>query len=185
VAHAAPAPVYTLTDKTVVTSFPAEFFGSPYSGSWSDSIPLPDARVAAAELFVTNQRGNSESKGIYLTHNDDLGLRTLSGGQYSIQVGGFLAVDASAAPPLIVEAPHSVRDVYGVLGGPADAEVEVQLNVNGTPYCMLRFGAGLFVSDSIDGNTLPPLPSGSQVTLSVLSVGQAIPGADLTVLIRL
>jgi hypothetical protein len=37
----------------------------------------------------------------------------------------------------------------------------------------------------VPGNTLAPLAAGSQVTLSILSVGQAYPGADLTVLIRL
>jgi len=185
VAHSAADLVYTLTDKTVVTAFPAEFFGSPYSGSWSDSIPLPDVRVAAAELFVTNSKGNSGSSGIYLTHNEDLGLRTLSGGQYSIQVFGHLAIDASAAPPLMVEAPHAVRDIYAVLGSAADGEIEVQLNVNDAPYCTLRIDAGLTISDSVDGNTLQPLLTGSKVTLSVLSVGQMSPGADLTVVIRL
>jgi hypothetical protein len=185
VAHAAADPVFTLTDKTIVTAFPAEFFGSPYSGSWTDSIPLPDVRVEAAELFVTNSKGNSESSGIYLTHNEDFGLRTLSGGQYSIQVSGHLAMDASAAPPLMVEAPHAVRDVYAVLGSGADGEIEVRLNVDDAPYCTLRIAAGLTVSDSVDGNALPPLLTGAKVTLSVLSVGQVAPGADLTVLIRL
>lgn len=186
VAHAAGATVYTLAVKTAIAPFPPEFFGSPYSGSWTHTIPLPDARVAAAELFVTNDRGNSESRGIYLTHNDNLGLRTLSGGQYSIQVSGYLAVDELAAPPLIVEAPHAVRDVYAVLGRVADSPVQVRLNVNGATYCTLTFpAAGVNVSDAADGNALPPLQTGSKVTLSVLSVGATYPGADLTVLIRL
>ncbi len=34
-AHAAQAAVYTLASKTVIAPFPADFFGSPYSGSWS------------------------------------------------------------------------------------------------------------------------------------------------------
>jgi hypothetical protein len=37
----------------------------------------------------------------------------------------------------------------------------------------------------VNGNTLRPLPSGAQVTLSVVSVGQTVPGSDLTVIIRL
>ncbi|MGA2770372.1 MAG: phage tail protein [Bryobacteraceae bacterium] len=184
-AHAAQTPVYPLLSKTVIAPFPPDFFGSPYSGSWSYPITLPDVRVASAELFVTNQKGNSPAQDIYLTHTTDSGLRTLSGGQYSIQVDGYLAVDQSAAPALVMEASHSVRDVYAVLGAPADAPVELQLKVNGASYCQLTFAAWATISNTVDGNTLGPLPSGAQVTLSVLSVGQTVPGSDLTVIIRL
>ena len=113
------------------------------------------------------------------------GLRTLSGGQYTIQVEGFLAVDNSAAPPLIIESSHSVRDIYAVLGSAADAEVRIRLSVNDAPYCTLTFETGSATSDSVFGYQLPPLAAGSTLTLSVLSAGHAIPGADLTVLIRL
>ena len=54
---------------------------------------MPDVRVASAELFVTNRAGNSPVQSICLTSTLDSGLRTLSGGQYSIQVDGYLAVD--------------------------------------------------------------------------------------------
>ena len=144
-AHAAQTPVYPLLSKTVIAPFPPEFFGSPYSGSWSYPIALPDVRVASAELFVTNQQGNSPTQDICLTHTTDSGLRTLSGGQYSIQVDGYLAVDQSVAPALVMEASHSVRDVYAVLGTAADAAVGLQLNVNGASYCQLtirRVGDG-------------------------------------------
>ena len=98
--------------------------------------------------------GNSPVRRITLTHNDDAGLRTLSGGQYSIQVSGYLAVEQSAAPPLMVEASRSVRDVYAVLGKAADAEVQVQVKVDGAAYCTLTFPAGMTVSDAVDGNAL-------------------------------
>jgi hypothetical protein len=184
-AHAAQTPVYHLLTKTVIAPFPPEFFGSPYSGSWSYPITLPDVRVASAELFVTNQKGNSPTQDIYLTHTTDSGLRTLSSGQYSIQVDGYLAVDQAAAPALVMEASHSVRDVYAVLGTAADAAVGLQLNLNGASYCQLTFVTGATLSNTVNGNTLAPLPSGAQVTLSVLSVGQTNPGSDLTVIIRL
>src|SRR5439155_3838422 len=106
-AHAAQSPVYQLASKTVVTAFPPGFFGSPYSGSWSYTVALPDVRVASAEFFVTNQKGNSKVRSICLTDTVDTGLRTLSGGQYSIQVDGFLAVDQSVAPALVVETSHA------------------------------------------------------------------------------
>ena len=184
-AHAAQTPVYHLLSKTAIAPFPPEFFGSPYSGSWSYPITFPDVRVASAELFVTNQQGNSPTNDICLTHTTDSGLRTLSGGQYSIQVDGYLAVDQSAAPALVMDSSHSVRDVYAVLGAAADAAVQLQLNLNGASYCQLTIAAWATVSNTVNGNTLPPLPSGAQVTLSVLSVGQTVPGSDLTVIIRL
>ena len=183
--HSASALVYRLLDKTVTAPFPQDFFGSPYSGSWSYPILLPDARVASAELFVTNRKGNSPAASICLSHTVDNGLRTLSGGQYCIQVSGFLAVEQSVAPPLVVESPHAVRDVFAVLGTMADADVQLQLNVNDASYCSLTVPAHMTVSNSVDGSTLPPLAGSAQVTLSVVSVGQVYPGADLTVLIRL
>ena len=183
--HDSGRPVYRLASRTVIASFPAGFFGSPYSGSWKDPIPMADVRIASAELFVTNAHGNSPVASIYLTNNDDNGLRTLSGGQYSIQVAGFLAVDESAAPPLLVEASHAVRDIYAILGTAADAQVSVRLKVDGTDYCTLTFAAGQFVSSSVDGLSLPPLASGAKITLGVVQVGHSYPGADLTVLIRL
>ena len=146
---------------------------------------MAEVRIASAELFVTNVRGNSPVASIYLTNNDDNGLRTLSGGQYSIQVEGFLAVDESAAPPLVVEASHSVRDAYAILGKAADAPIALQLKVDGATYCTLNFGAGQFVSSAVDGLTLPPLTAGAKITLAILAVGQVYPGSDLTVLIRL
>ena len=143
-------------------------------------------RIACAQLFVTNSDGNSPPSAISLTHNVENGLRTLSGGQYSIQVEGFLAVDQMAAPALVVDTAHSVRDVYAVIGTSADQEVKAQLYVNGAAYGVpLIIPIGAPVSNSIDGATLPPLASDAKITLAVTQVGQALPGADLTVLIRL
>ena len=112
-------------------------------------------------------------------------MRTLAGGQYSIQVDGFLAVDQSVAPALVVDAARSVRDVFAVLGTGADAPVRLQVNVNGGAYCQVTFATGAMLSSAVDGKTLPPLAAGAQLTLSVLSVGQTLPGSDLTLLIRL
>ncbi|MGD0498510.1 MAG: phage tail protein [Bryobacteraceae bacterium] len=183
--HLAQTPIYHLACLAAIAPFPPDFFGSSYSGTWSYPVVLPNARVASAELFATNGRGNSPTSSACLTHVVESGLRTLSGGQYTIQVEGFLAVDQSAALALVVEAGHAVRDVYAVLGTVADAQVKVTLNVNGNPYCTLTFEAGRPVSDSALGYQLPPLALGSTITLAVGPVGQTSPGADLTVLIRL
>ena len=183
--HAAQAAVYHLAGLTAIAGFPQGFFGSPYSGTWSFPVPLPDVRVASAQLFVTNQKGNSPTASACLTHTVDSGLRTLSGGQYSIQVEGFLSVDQSASPALVVEAAHSVGDIYAVLGAAADATVQLQLNVNGLAYCQLLFQPNETISNDVNGQALPPLAAGDQITLAVQSVGQTYPGADLTVIIRL
>jgi hypothetical protein len=183
--HSAATPVFQLINQTTIVPFPAGFFGSPYSGSWSYPISLPDVRVGSAELFVTNQLGNSAITGICMTHSQDNGLRTLSGGQYSIQVDGFLAIEQSVAPAIVVEAAHSVQDVFAILGTAADAQVQVQVTVNGAVYCTLTFAPGSTASNSILGSTLPPLQEMAQVTVAVLSVGQTNAGADLTVIIRL
>jgi hypothetical protein len=185
IAHTAGTPVYQLAGQTTIVPFPPGFFGSPYSGSWNYPIALPDIRIGSAELFVTNELGNSPTTGICITHNQDNGLRTLSGGQYSIQVDGFLSIDRCVAPAIVVETARSVRDVFAVLGTAADADVQVQINVNGAMYCVVMFPSGGIASTSILGSALPPLQAMSQVTVAVLSVGQTSPGADLTVVIRL
>jgi hypothetical protein len=183
--HSTQAPIYALQRKTVIAAFPKNFFGSPYSGSWSQAVALPDVRVASAELFVTNRHGNSPVKSICLTSTLDRGLRTLSGGQYSIQVDGYLAVEERVAPALVVEAAHSVRDVFAVLGNAADAEVRLRVDVDGAEYCTLSIPAGMTTSAAADGNTAGALTAGAKLTLAVMAVGQTYPGANLTVLIRL
>jgi hypothetical protein len=53
-------------------------------------------------------------------------LRTPSGGQLSIQVEGYLAIQLNSAPPLVIEDGHSVRDVFAVVGeAPSGAPVEL------------------------------------------------------------
>lgn len=185
-AHSAGAAISPLTAMTVIAPFPAQFFGSPYGGSWTFPISLPDARIVCAQFYVTNSKGASPVASINLTRSIDNGLRTLSGGQYSIQVQGFLSVDQLAAPPLVADAAHSVRDIYAVLGTGADQPILLQLYVNSAPYgSQLTIPTGQLVSNSIDGATLPPITAGAQVTLAVTQVGQTLPGADLTVTIRL
>jgi hypothetical protein len=177
--------VFHLDARTVVMPFPQNFFGSPYSGDWSYPVLLPDARVASATLLVTNRYGSSATASLNLTQTTDYGLRTLSGGQYCLQVNGFLSIDNSAVPPLTIEATHAVRDVFATLGSPADGPVQVRVNLDGAPYSILTVPATRTVSDGVDGFALPLLRAGAQISLSILSVGQTYPGGDLTVTIRL
>ena len=86
---------------------------------------------------------------------------------------------------MIVETSHTVKDVYAVMGKVADADVQLQLNVDDSPYCTVTIPAGAAASTAADGSRLAPLSAGAKITLSVLSVGRGVPGSDLTVLIRL
>ncbi len=187
VAHAAQptVPVYQLLSKVAVAPFPAGFFGSPLAGNWSYPLALPDARVASAELYVTNSRGNSPVSSINLTQSVDYGLRTLSGGQYSLQVGGFLAVDSNAAPNIVVEAAHAVRDMYAVVKqAPSGGPVQLNVSQNGTLYGTLTIPDGTNVSGRLSCFAMP-LSENAQLSLSVTAVGPTSAGADLTVILRL
>jgi hypothetical protein len=182
-------PVYHLSRKVFIVPFPRDFFGSPASGSFSYPIRLPDARVAAAEFFVTNGRGNSPTRRKCWTSTVDGGLRTLSGGQIAFQIEGPLAVEIGATPPLLVPDSHAVRDVFAVVGeAPAGTPVELQVAQNGATYCELAIQPGATVSNVVSGFGRPPLAGGAKLTLDVVSVGQGADntsGRDLTVTIRL
>lgn len=188
-AHAIGTLAYPLTRKTFVMPFPVDFFGTPACGSYSYRVVFPNVRIAAAEFFVTNSKGNSTVMQRAFTLVTDGGIRTLSGGQVSIQIEGLLAIQTAAAPPLIIDSPHSVRDLFANVGtAPTVSSINLQVTQNGQPYCSLSIPAGAAVSNVVDGATLPPLRAEDQIGLNVLSLPQtpdSIPGADLTVTIRL
>ncbi len=183
--HAVQVALYQLAATVVVVPFPLSFFGSPLSGNWSYPISLPNSKVASAELFVTNSRGNSPAGAINLTQSSDYGLRTLSGGQYSFQVQGFLAVDSNPSPNVVVEAAHAVQDVYAVVKqAPVGGPIQISLSQTGSPYCTLAIPDGGTASPSVDGFGMPLLAQ-AQLSIAISAVGQTSPGADLTVILRL
>lgn len=189
VAHAAGVLVYALTRAITTVPFVKGFFGSPASGSYVHSIFLPDVRIAAAEFYATNAVGNSPVKGVAFGATVDQGLRTLSGGQISIQVDGYLAIQTDAAPPFVIEDSHAPRDIFAVVrDAPSGGAIQMQLRQNSTVYCTLTIADGQKLSNVIGGFGLPPLAANAQVSLDVLSVPGAantLPGRDLTVTIRL
>ena len=67
---------------------------------------------------MTNSRGNSETAHVSFAGLADAGLRTLAGGQFSIEVAGHLAIETGAAPPLVVENTRTVREVFAVVSEP-------------------------------------------------------------------
>ena len=195
--HSATTAIYHLGLNVTIVPFVEDFFGSPASGSYSASIFLPDVRVGAAEFFVTNVRGNSPVAMASFGATTDQGLRTLAGGQLSIQVEGYLAIQTDAAPPLMIDATVAIRDIFAVLNeapeqasgdSPGTNVLQLQLRQGSTVFCSLSFNDGDLVSNSVGGFGLAPLVSGSQVSLDILAVhGEAntLPGRDLTVIIRL
>jgi len=189
VAHGVQTGVYLLEKKIFVLPFAQDFFGSPASGSYAFPITIPDVRIAAGELFMTNSRGNSGVTAESFTGTTDLGLRSLLGGQLTIQVEGPLAIQTNAAPPLLVETACSVRDVYAVVqDAPSGAPVTMQITQNGQVYCELTIPTGATVSNVVDGFALGPLETQANIGLNITSVVQTAnttPGADLTVTIRL
>jgi hypothetical protein len=187
--HAVQAGVYLLEEKIFVMPFAQDFFGSPSSGSYAFPITIPDVRIAAAELFMTNSRGNSSVAAESFTNTTDLGLRSLLGGQLTIQIEGPLAIQTNAAPPLVVDTSCSVRDVSAVVqDAPTAASVTMQVTQNGNVYCELTIATGATASNVVDGFALGPLQAQAIIGLNITSVTQTAntsPGSDLTVTIRL
>lgn len=189
VSHASGCKVYPLRRLTSVLAFSKGLFGSPASGSYSRRIELPNARIAAAEFYVTNERGASPTAAMAFTMTEDGGLRTMAGGQYMFQYDGELAVMESISPPLVVEATRAVRDLLArVERAPLGAPVTVRVSVDGEEYAELVIPPGGVEAESVSCFDLPPLREGSLVSVSVVSVGTApdsYPGRGLTVTMRL
>jgi hypothetical protein len=189
VAHEASAPVYHLLRKTYAMTFSRDFFGSPASGTYAYSILLPNSRIAAADFYVTNTRGSSQTSKLNFTGVEGRGLRTLSGGQVTLQVEGNLAIQSSATPAFVAEAGYSVGDIFAVVQeAPRGGSIDLRLRVNGEEFCRLTIPDGGTMSNVRYGFDLPPIQSMSTIDLDVLSVPVGTytrPGRDLTVTIRL
>jgi hypothetical protein len=181
--------LYHLRRSVAIIPFVRGFFGSPASGAFSYSMFLPEVRIGAAELYMTNAVGGGLVSQATFGATVDQGLRTLGGGQISIQVQGYLAIQNSAAPPLVIEDSHAARDIFAVLReAPDGGAVEMQLRQNDTVYCTLTIADGATISNVVSGFGLPALAAAARLNLDVTSVPTAagtLPGRDLTVTIRL
>jgi hypothetical protein len=184
--------VLHLSLSTIVVPFALNFFENRASINFTHTMPMPDVRICAAQLFVTNAFGDSQAKQLCYTTLPDGGLRTLSGGQFSLQVGGTLATQQNAAPPLLIEKSHAVRDIRAQVGqAPVGYSITANILQNGSPYCTLTIPSGASVSTVVDGAALGALLEGAVLTANiVLNVQQGFqasltPGRDLTITIRL
>jgi hypothetical protein len=190
-AHDVGAVVMHLDTSTVVLPFAAGFFENRSSNNYIHTVSVPDVRIIAAEFFVSNSFGNSQASMVSYISNNTL-LRTLSGGQFSLQVNSYLATQQNAAPPLVVEASHAVRDIRLSLGqSPAGYVLTVDLLQNGSEYCRLIYDPSQAEpSQIVDGLNLPPVIEGAllsiNLTLNLIAnyQGALNPGRDLTVTMR-
>jgi hypothetical protein len=184
--------VLHLDETVVVVAFATDFFENRASLNYLHTVSLPDVRICAAEFFVTNAFGNSQAQQTCYTSQPDGGLRTLSGGQFSLQVSGYLATQQDACPPLLIEASHAVRDIRAVVNQAATGyNISVDILQSGTEYCNVSIPSGQTTSTILDGSGLPALQDSATVSINVtLQVvagytGQISPGRDLAVTIRL
>jgi hypothetical protein len=185
VGHEVGEPVWQLKRRTSVFALPPRFFGSPASGSYTQTLTVPDIRVVAAEMSVTNVRGTSQVKWASYANTPELGLRTLSGGQVVLQVDGPVAVQSSAVPAIVMDASHAVRDVCATLTeAPSGSVVELRITLDGAPLCTLTIPDGETTSNVVNGTAIPYIAAGARIGLDVVTVGQTWPGAGLSVSIR-
>jgi len=187
--HAAGMSPFSLSLRGMAFAIPLQFFGSPASGAFRQSFYLPHARVAAAQLMFTNGIGPGAVGQQIFTPLVDYGLRSGYGGQYSLYVEGYLAIENDAAIPMIVDRDHSVRDVYATLESPPTAgPVALNILLDGALYCSLTFAQDSVFSNVVSGTFLQPLRAGSRISVDITSVvhyGNTIPGKDLSIRIRL
>lgn len=191
-AHAAGDSLLDLKTSVVIVPFASSFFRNRASGNFLHTFSLPDVRISAAEFFVTNSFGDSQTAQRCYTAGPEGGLRTLSGGQFTIQMAGYLATQQDAAPVLTVEQTHAIRDIRAMVNqAPNGYDVDLAIQQNGTPYCTLTIASGTITSSVvIDGVILPALQEGATLTLDVSLnpvsgyTGPLNPGRDLTVTIR-
>lgn len=186
--HSAGETVYGLVRQVAVIPIPARFFGSPASGSFAQTIVLPNVRVVLSELFVTNSKGNSQVTVNTYLNTVDYGIRTLFGGQFTLQVSGIVAAQSNAVPYLTVDQPRSVRDVFAIVAEPAEASLFVTVTLNRSEYCQLVLLPHETISSVAKGPNLPVLQPGDLIGLDVQysnDTGSGKPARDLTISIRL
>ena len=148
---------------------------------------MTDACILAADFYVNNRLGPSPVA--YMSYMADGGIRTLSGGQYSLQVDGFITVQAQAAPAVIIDATHAVREVTALVrSAPIGGDIALQMYQDSDPW-----GDGLVIPNGSTSRTVPgrgmtPLRAGAKLTLQVVATACGVdtfPGPDLTISIRM
>ncbi len=188
VSHSTGSSVYPLLNRVYIVPFSRNFFGSPGSGNFAYSLDLPNSRISASSLYLTNSVGSSALGLQNYTATTDFGLRTLSGGQITLQVDGFLSIENDAAPPIRVESRTAIRDIYAMVNdAPTGAPIMLQVRQDADVLASLTIAIGDKISNLVNGFGLHSLDPTKRLSLDILSVGSTVnttPGADLTVTVR-
>lgn len=180
-AHLSGADVFALLQQVCVVPFVKDFFGTAASGDWGYPYSMPNVRIMSTECTIRNSQGNSPTNSLNFVNFG--GYRTLSGGQLSFQIGGFLSVQTGAAPDIIIDAPKVVGSLYAVVKQAAvGASIIINLNLNGSPFCSLTIADGAMNSGApMSGANLSAMLPQQQLSIDIASVGLSVPGSDLTV----
>jgi hypothetical protein len=195
VAHSAGDAFLLLDDSTIIVPFAPGFFENASSSNYIHTVALPDVRIIAAEFFVNNAFGKSQAlqQSYAGVPPESSLLRTLSGGQFSLQVNGYLATQQNAAPPLLVQATHAIRDMRATLNQAASGyDIVVTVLQNGVLYGnTLTIPSGDSASAIVEGVNFAPLLEDALLTIDIALNGLTStsttgisPGRDLTVTIR-
>lgn len=185
-AHAQGVTVFPLKQRVVVVPFERALFGTQAGSAWSAREWMPNARIACAELWLTNLFGTGPLSQLAFTQLAGGGLRTFRGGQYTFQVAGVVAVLSDAVPGVQVQDATSIRDIVAfVREAPTGGDIVVRVHAGAVALADLTIPSGETTSQPVDGIALPPLVADSLLTLDLVSVGLEYPGADLSVAVRL
>lgn len=189
VAHEAAKPAFVLTRRDMTIPFVPGYFSSTAAVGFRYNFRLPNVRISAADLTLYNRVGASARAEESYTGVTSFGVRTLSGGQITMNVQGYLAIEASAGNSYVVDRTTVVRDVSAyVQEAPAGDDVEILVRVNGNPYCDLVIPAGSNVAANVSKFNTQALPQGAKLSFDILNVPSAslgTPGRELTVLLQI
>ena len=194
-AHSSGDPLLPLDNSTIIAPFAPGFFENAAAANYIHTVALPDIRIIAAEFFVNNAfgAGPAAQQSYAVVPPQSNLLRTLSGGQFSLQINGYLATQENAAPPLLVQATHAFRDMRATLNQPASGyDIVVAVLQNGVLYATaLSIPSGASASSIVEGVNFAPLLEDALLTLNITlngttatSTAGVSPGRDLTVTIR-
>lgn len=187
--HAAGAVIWALDRMVSTMSFPAGFFGSPASGSYSHRVTLRSARIGAAEFSVRNRHGESPAARNEYTSTSGQGMRTAQGAQFALQVEGVPAVESGATPPLPVHTTTSIYDMYAVMSmPPVGGSLVARLRAGERTLGTLTVPANSNWSNNLSGFGIAPLAEGELLAVDILEAptGEGThPGRDLTVAVRI
>jgi hypothetical protein len=151
---------------------------------WVGPVLLPTVQIAAIDAWVVNAFGPSAMfAGTYITVNP---LRTLHGGQVTLEVDGVLGVQSDAVPEFTMPYAAAPDVVFAnVTEAPTGAPLRMTVKVDGADYAKLTIAAGGVSSVAQSGYALGAIAEGAKIGLDITAVGSTFPGERLVVVVKL